>query len=101
MKEGEPLPDPALIDLNDGEEFLLPVFMRESDMETEPYRDYPRARLPFLEVLSMAQKVRNRIKGIVVGPYLEKYLLESEMFASLERMVKILENAGGIVTVAE
>lgn len=100
-KEGKPLPEPAFIDLNDGEELLLPVFLRETDMEDELYRAYPRVCVPFMEVLALAQKVQDQIHGIVVGPYLEKFFLETDMFDSLEMMVKILENAGGIVTVAE
>ena len=71
--------------LQSGEDFFFPVFTSEEEMG-EYGEDFSKVQKHFLEAANIAMNNEREVKGIVINPFSEAFVVPVEMFGVIARM---------------
>ena len=80
--------------LQSGEDFFFPVFTSEEEMG-EYGEDFSRIQKHFLEAANLAKNNERNVKGIVINPFTEAFVIPAEMFEIIARMESSVRDIGG------
>ena len=80
--------------LQSGEDFFFPVFTSEEEMG-EYGEDFSRVQKHFLEAANLAKNNEREVKGIVINPFSEVFVVPAEMFGVIARMESSVRDIGG------
>ena len=80
--------------LQSGEDFFFPVFTSEEEMG-EYGEDFSRIQKHFLEAANLAKNNERNVKGIVINPFTEAFVVPEEMFEVIARMESSVRDIGG------
>ena len=76
--------------LQNGEDFFFPVFTTEEEMGEYGER-FSKMEKHFLEAANVARNNEKKVKGIVINPFTEPFIVPCELFDVIARMPSIFE----------
>jgi hypothetical protein len=80
--------------LQSGEDSFFPVFTSEEEMG-EYGEDFSRVQKHFLEAANLAKNNERNVKGIVINPFTEVFVVPAEMFGVVARMESSIGDSAG------